>query len=144
ARVWSQNAQEIEPPRIHRLSCSRRELPMTSRISRLILVMSVLMSTLEAQQSAALFDAPVIVGTDYTRLLNVLDFDGDGWKDAISCWYQPGTSSTAILIHGWRNDQTGHLVIPWSLSHPLVTFTLLDVDMATGDMNLYGRDDFGR
>ena len=49
---------------------------MTCRASRLVLVLSVLTTLLCAQSSAAAFDAPVVVGDQHTRFLDVLDFDG--------------------------------------------------------------------
>jgi hypothetical protein len=94
-----------------------------------------------AQSSAAVFDAPVVVGGDYTRFMNVLDLDGDGWEDALSVWYPVGTIDS-IDVRGFRNDQTGRLVHVWTVTHQLFGSTLLNVDSATGDMNLDGKEDF--
>jgi hypothetical protein len=116
---------------------------MTSRASRLVLALTVLTAFLGAQSSAALFDAPVVVGDDYMRFMNVLDFDGDGWKDALSVWYHIG-NVTSVDVRGFRNDQTGRLVHVWTVGQGLngVTVPLSQVDTATGDMNLDGQEDF--
>ena len=42
-----------------------------------------------AQESAALFDAPVIVSDHFHRFDQLLDLDGDGDSDAVGWWWLP-------------------------------------------------------
>ncbi|HKB16356.1 MAG TPA: VCBS repeat-containing protein [Planctomycetota bacterium] len=107
------------------------------------ILLLLLGSPSSAQESAAVFDAAVVVAGEYQRIQKLPDLDGDGFPDAIGTW-----DSTAplgqIAVTGWRNDGTGALTQVWAFNQlmsggaPSAQATLL----ATGDFDLDGDDDF--
>ncbi len=81
----------------------------------LALACCLLPAAAPAQQSAAPLDAPLVTLDQRGRYGVVLDFDNDGWMDAVSWWWQSGYI-THVTLKGWRNDGTGKLVEIWSMN----------------------------
>jgi len=89
------------------------------------------------QESAARFDAPVVVTDSARRITALLDFDGDGFLDAAG-WWQHATN--AFKVSTWRNDGEGGLDLGWeATTTSSSTYTLKD--LATGDLDGDGYDD---
>ena len=61
------------------------------------------------QESAAIFDTPMVVIGDQRRFEHVLDLDADGDMDAVGWWWQIQGSSEKAVITGWENDGAGVL-----------------------------------
>ena len=70
-----------------------------------ILVLSALCSSVavSAQESQALFDAPVVAFPEDTSMTSVLDINGDGHMDAIGWW----NFGSTVRLKGYTNDGKG-------------------------------------
>jgi VCBS repeat protein len=66
-----------------------------------------------AQESAALFDAPLVTLGAFDRYGLVTDLDQDGFQDAVSWWWTDPDQDT-VRLKAWRNDGTGKLVARWT------------------------------
>ena len=89
-----------------------------------------------AQESAAIFDAPLVVTSTTQRLEHLLDWDGDGLQDFVT--YSEG--STGVGLVASRNDGQGRLVGLFSLGRSSGGGTDRS-RMETCDANGDGRDD---
>lgn len=67
-----------------------------------------------AQESAALFDAAVVVADNRTRFQKLGDIDGDGWVDAFSAWWK-NSYQDELRISAHLNDRSGKFAFAWSL-----------------------------
>ena len=70
---------------------------------------------LAAQESSAVFDAPVVALGDQHRIEYVLDLDGDGDQDAFGWWWQNNLKGW-VDVRGYLNDGQGVLTEAWSQS----------------------------
>ncbi|HET6201332.1 MAG TPA: VCBS repeat-containing protein [Planctomycetota bacterium] len=113
--------------------------PRARPIALLFLAVPALPSAF-GQESAAVFDAPVVAVGPYFRITNLLDVDGDGLKDAVGTWY----SGSGGQVTGWNNDGTGKLSGAWAftLPFPNSSYSVTDTRIATGDFDLDGDEDF--
>lgn len=116
-----------------------------SMSSRLIVSLAVLCTVTfteaRAQQSAALFDAAVVVADHRSRFEALIDFDDDGYEDALDWWWT-GSGYDGVWVTGWMNDGTGRLVETWSFTIDF-SFSSTPTSSATvGDYNGDGVDDF--
>jgi len=110
----------------------RRLLPCLS-----LLVVS---ASAAAQQSAQLWDAPVLVVPDPQQRMNeLLDLNGDGWTDAVGTYFQ---KNDLAGVYGFLNDGNGRLM-------PLFEFTWgqsgnngMAFPIESADLNGDGNDDF--
>ncbi|GJM21370.1 MAG: hypothetical protein DHS20C15_12850 [Planctomycetota bacterium] len=73
-----------------------------------------LVAPARSQESAALFDAPVVVTDPLSRFDLVLDLDADGYADAVEWWWSSADSSESVRVSGWLNDQSGKLTKTWT------------------------------
>ena len=99
--------------------------------------------TASAQESATIFDAPIVATGSYDCFRGVGDFDGDGYADAIGCWISSSDLKTCSA-RGYRNLGNGALSQVWSV-YPLASQTMnapTYVPMTVADFNLDGLCDF--
>jgi len=93
-----------------------------------------------AQESKALFDAPLAVVPSDNRIEHLVDFDGDGWMDLLS-WWRVSINSPDIQVRGWRNEAGAKFTQAWE-----VTLggqgALADGRLAVGDIDGDGDLDF--
>ena len=59
-----------------------------------------------AQESAALFDAPLVTLDVFDRYAFLTDLDNDGFQDAVS-WWVTDPDNDRVRLRAWRNDGTG-------------------------------------
>jgi hypothetical protein len=95
-----------------------------------------------AQQSAALFDSPLVVVDGTHRFERTLDLNGDGYADAIG-WYWKDNYYSEARVRGYLNDQAGRLeTLPWTET-VYGTFNANSASASTvADFNLDGLDDW--
>src|SRR5262245_24918646 len=99
----------------------------------------VLATGLRAQESRAVFDAPVVVAGEFQMITDVADRDGDGWSDAYGWWE---SDIDKIQVSGWRNDHAGNLVLDFTLPPIDVGEYVYANESAVGDLDGDGRDDY--
>ncbi|HET6204640.1 MAG TPA: VCBS repeat-containing protein [Planctomycetota bacterium] len=108
----------------------------------LLLCAGILAPAIGAQQSAAIFDAPIVVAGEYLRITNLLDLDGDSFPDAIGSWDSTNPSGQ-VAVTALHNDGTGKLDVAWSFNLPIPSSALASsTRIGTGDFDLDGDDDF--
>ncbi|MFN0245210.1 MAG: FG-GAP-like repeat-containing protein [Planctomycetota bacterium] len=73
----------------------------------------------EAQESAAHFDAAVVVADNQTRFQKLGDIDGDGSIDAFSAWWKDSYHDT-LRVSAHLNDRTGKFALAWLTNLPIV------------------------
>jgi len=68
-----------------------------------------------AQESRAVYDAPLVVidDPDHPPFVAVLDFDGDGRKDALGFYSAYGPQYGAYEVRGYRQTAAGRFVTSW-------------------------------
>ena len=66
-----------------------------------------------AQESEALFDAPLVTLGVLDRYGFLTDLDNDGFQDAVSWWWT-NPDQNHVRVRAWRNDGTGKLVLRWA------------------------------
>jgi len=66
-----------------------------------------------AQESAARFDAAVVVADHQKRFQKLGDINGDGYMDAFSAWWADD-QYTWVRVSAFINDRTGKLTKTWS------------------------------
>jgi hypothetical protein len=96
-----------------------------------------------SQESAAVFDAPVIVADHFQRFEELLDLDGDGDQDVFGWWWNASASLEELTMVGWLNDGNGRFVESWT--QVLILPGSNDggpQSAAVGDVDGDGRDDF--
>lgn len=86
-----------------------------------------------AQESAALFDAPLVFADGRYCITDLLDLDGDVSVDAVG-WFEDRVS-------GWRNDGSGAFLQAFSFQVELATGVPIR-QMRTGRLDSDGLDDF--
>ena len=96
-----------------------------------------------AQESAAVFDKPIVVAGEYQRIQRLPDLDGDGIADAIGTWASPNPLGDVVAT-AWRNDGSGALAQIWTVSFPVPpgAGTAAATLVGTGDFDADGDDDF--
>ncbi|MBK8974328.1 MAG: VCBS repeat-containing protein [Planctomycetes bacterium] len=92
-----------------------------------------------AQESASPFDAPSLVFDDTTQILNLLDLDGDGDRDAIGFW---GIRADLTRVHAFVNDGTGAFSLGFEFDDPATAAQRQSWSMAVGRFDSDNRDDF--
>ena len=93
-----------------------------------------------AQQTAQVFDAPVIVVPDHQQRMNaLLDLNNDGWTDAVGTFYK---ASNKAAVFAFLNDGTGCLEPMWELEWSASGDNEKPFPIATGDLNGDDLDDF--
>ena len=93
-----------------------------------------------AQQSAQLFDAPVLVVPDNQQRMNaLLDLDGDGWTDAVGTFWK---AEDEVAVSGFLGDGAGGLDPLFEVTWTQYGGNDLAFPIATADLNGDGRDDF--
>lgn len=75
-----------------------------------------------AQESRAIFDALVVVADDEKRMEALIDFQNDGFVDALAYWWTGSTkSSTSYRLFSLVNDGTGAFDVGWEVVHGFVS-----------------------
>jgi hypothetical protein len=118
---------------------SLRPLPCLALLCSLLL----LAPGTRPQESAAVFDAPVLVADHFQRFEELLDLDGDGDLDVFGWWWNASASLEELTLVGWLNDGNGRLVESWS--QVLILPGSNDgapESAAVGDVDGDARDDF--
>jgi FG-GAP-like repeat len=114
-----------------------------SRIYRSALVFSwcVAGMTAGAQQSGQFLRAPMLTVSSSTQRMNaLLDFDADGWMDAVGTFCKTSEKAGITLF---RNDGTGKLNTSWHGEWTqYANNTTNPFPVVTGDLNNDGRGDF--
>ncbi|HET6201333.1 MAG TPA: VCBS repeat-containing protein [Planctomycetota bacterium] len=90
-----------------------------------------------AQESAAFFDAPVVVAAQNRRIQTLLDLDGDPYPDAAGIWQ---STTNDFRLQTWLNDGAGGFVEGTAIvagSSAAITVGAI----AAGDLNGDGVDD---
>src|SRR5688572_24645517 len=127
-----------------------RPTDLSKRRSLLALALVLLAAAgASGQQSAALFDAPLIVAGPQRQFALVLDLDGDTYEDSISSWisHHPTIYGVFVLnLTGHRNDGAGALAESWVLAVPGVLHppngTVHRIRAAAADMDGDPNGDF--
>ncbi len=92
-----------------------------------------------AQESQAVFDAPLVVTGAFNAIRHVVDLDGDSYPDAIGLWSFNGHDTK---VQTWVNDGTGKLREHWNTTIEHQNFGGTE-PFAVGDLDGDGTDDFG-
>jgi len=101
----------------------------TLRLAPIALAASGLLTTpAEAQESAAIFDAPVVVAGSNHRFETLVDLNGDGFQDVASWWWYNEAAEKAYF-YGWINDQSG-VVDKFNFGGPGFWSANVDIDVA--------------
>ncbi len=110
-------------------------------LSLTLATLCALPSLATAQQSAARYDAPVVVADEFHRFEYLLDLNGDGFMDALDWWFREDDKDD-MTITGWINDQNGELVETWTLVETVNAPSSPQYATAVGDLDNDGLDDF--
>lgn len=94
-----------------------------------------------AQESKAVFDAPLVVVPGDNRVEHLVDFDGDGWMDLLSWWYTT-TGLSAVRVRGLRNDAGTGFSQAWEVTFSGVAPSGANAKLAVGDIDGDGDLDF--
>jgi hypothetical protein len=110
-------------------------------ILAVLVTLAALSGTVRAQESAARFDAPIVISDELHRIESLLDLDGDGDQDAVGWFWDAGTSK--IIVTGWLNDGSGALVEAWAFNQQLGGIASGEpTSFQVGNLNADAFDDF--
>jgi hypothetical protein len=121
---------------------------LRSRIGSAAVLVALAAALTPAQESAAVYDAPLVVlQADEVPFTALLDFDGDGDMDAVGDWRIPvflGTAKRRFALY--LNDGTGRMTRVFdsgTVNDPLTAGPHpVEAIYGIGDLNGDGRDDF--
>ncbi|HVS11809.1 MAG TPA: VCBS repeat-containing protein [Planctomycetota bacterium] len=94
-----------------------------------------------AQESKALFDAPLVMWEGDNRVEHLVDLNQDGRMDALSWWYT-AKSSPVIQVRGWINNHSGTFTKAWEVFHTGPFNSFAWAHLAVGDVDGDGQLDF--
>ena len=93
-----------------------------------------------AQQESQFYNAPIlVVPSKYQRMNALLDFNGDGWMDAVGS-YSPNSDKAGV--YGFLNDGRGSLDPLFKFEWPISDTKDLPFPIEAADLDDDGRDDF--
>jgi hypothetical protein len=129
---------------MHRFSSGSNFAPLVASI------LLALSAQPAAQQSAALFDAPLAqLPIDSPPFRKVLDLDADGFLDAVGARMRTGPNGNGdvsqVQVTAWTNDQTGRFLLAHDQFYappPGAKWSLTGGQISVGDQNGDGRADF--
>ncbi len=107
------------------------------------ILLVLLGSPSSSQESAAIFDKPIVVAGEYQRIQKLPDLDGDGFADAIGTWASTNPLGD-VTVTAWRNDGAGALAPVWTFNVvlPSGSVSAEATLVGTGDFDLDGDEDF--
>ena len=94
-----------------------------------------------AQQTATLFDAPLVAFDEWTGIRKLADLDGDGRVEALGWWFTTNYSDT-IYASTYRQDAAGTWSLAWRETMALGAGTLRDPVLDVGNFDGDARADW--